>query len=207
MIMNYVVKFKYFKLVSLLVICLTNTNDGFSQNLNIVKGLMDKLFFYIPVQAEKYDVRKTLHMNSANFSEVSEYNDYCKCMSADFSLQPLLSHIGKDKSIIIWFDEVSKRTDSRKLTFKYAPDNLTDCESQLSELNTLFGGSSYKTSLSQINNSSNEKSGEGYNFYSSAANYKSKAKYLEAFYRYIDESSIGGKSYYLFEIIFWEDRL
>lgn len=193
------------KTITILFLSLILSIHSYCQNSEIIKKEIDQLFFYIPMHADKYDVRKALQLNN-NFSRV-EYVDWAHCFSADFNNQPLLKYIGEIKEIHVWIDTVQKKSDTRKLSFEYYPDDLKNCDNQLKDIFNLYKPISYKAVAMTVNNWAKEKSGEGYWFYSNKVNYEKRKSYLDVSYRYIDESKEGGKSFYLFEIIFNENNL
>ncbi|NQT78065.1 MAG: hypothetical protein HQ565_10145 [Bacteroidetes bacterium] len=180
-------------------------NPSSSDHESITKEL-DQLYFYIPTNADKYDVRKSLHLNS-NLSDISEYKDWCNCFSADIIENSLLKYFGVNGRIVIWFDKETKLTKSRKLSFRYYPSDFDKCEKQLNDLYNTFNPISYKSESFQVTNYQDEKSGEGFWLFSTEANYKANIYYLDIGYRYIDASNTGDRSYYLFEIIYHEKNL
>lgn len=174
--------------------------------VDLIKSQVDQLFFYLPIQSQLYEVRKALQKDS-NISGVSEYQDYCDCISADFYSNTLLRFIGAEKRVIIWFNENTKVSNSRKLSFAYYPDDLENAEKQLKQLHDIFNRISYHTAPFNQQNVREELSGEGYGFISSEEMYNAGRIYLSINFRYIQASNYGGKSYYHFEIILQENNI
>jgi len=178
---------------------------GYAQE-KVVNQQLDQLFFYLPLNSNQYEIRKRLHVDE-NIYNVSEYQDYCKCISSDFYSNTILAHIGTERRLVIWFNEETKSTDSRKISFRYYPDELFNAEKQLKQLYNIFKNLSRSIAPYETTNARQEVSGEGYDFFLADVSDLEALPYLSIGYRYIQASNYGGESYYHFEIILNEEGL
>ncbi|MBL7114015.1 MAG: hypothetical protein ISS19_18905 [Bacteroidales bacterium] len=189
----------------LLLLVMVFSIKAFAQE-DALNQQIDQLFFYLPLNSNQYEIRKKLHLDE-NLYNVAEYQDYCKCISADFYSNPILRYIGSERHLVIWFNEETKFTDSRKISFRYYPDELGKADKQLKQLYNIFKNLSLSIAPYQTINARQEISGEGYYFYLSNKSDGQDFPYLSIGYKYIQASNYGGTSYYHFEIILNEEGL
>lgn len=174
--------------------------------ISLVKKNLSELFFEIHVSPTKFDVRKVFHSDDNFFNYGGDDLGEYETISAKFKRNLKLSYLGRDdKSIIFWFNEGTEISDSRKIYTEYFSDEYNLCLKQLNELFSIFNRCSFKSEKTLITNSKEEKSGEGWDFYSSEKSFKDEKPYLNIHYRYIKLKSIEGG--YIFEIVFSEDNL
>jgi len=197
--------------LSLLITSLIISTSMYCQ-ISITKKNVAELFFEIQVSPAKFDVRKLIH-SSNNFFGFGgiDYGSY-ETITAGFKQNFKLSYLGRDeKNIVFWFDNGTEISNSRKINTEYFPDEYALCLKQLGELYNIFIKCSFKSEKRLIRNNKNEKSGEGWHFYSSEKSFKDGKPYLVVHYRYFKvkyslPTSLKEEGY-IFEIDFHDENL
>ncbi len=166
----------------------------FAQTAAIKKNL-DEMFFKVPLNAAKFEVRTMLH-SSENFFNISDFDEINKAISSDFKENYKFTYLTNCCRIVFWFE--NDNSNGRKISIDYSENELSKCIKQYEELKSIFGKISYAPYEYKTVNFKNEEAGI-------AINYKSKPNakkpYIFISYRYFDQS----KRYHLEVQIYEED--
>lgn len=160
---------------------ISNANKGAKEEL-------EKLFFHLPLDSDKYETRKALNGNK-NFINVTKFLSLQRAFACDFKEHGALEHLGtyKDPHLTIWFDESNTRTRSRGINLKFYPSEVNECDVQFKQLIEKFQLISYRAKFYDINRhyyengtdiNTGEKKGEGCRFYADESRYQNDGYYL-----------------------------
>jgi hypothetical protein len=191
------------KQIVIMILLLFHNQLLFAQLTEIKKKTFD-LFWYLPINIEKFDIRSKIHGND-NFSDIHENSnepsiDANPSIKANFESNKILNNLGFDNNMVVYFNKNGFPTQWGIISI-YPPDEINKCQEQIAEVYNYFKIDSFKSTAVSIS-IENKLIGRGYLFFSSQTMLTQKKPYITLQYTY--NISVGR---YYFNIIYYPDAL
>lgn len=162
---------------------------------------LDRLFFSIPLRANKNDVREAMDLNG-HLRKVHYWEEFNSLYAYIYD-HPYIQNLGESADISVWFDGATRLTQTRAIWIKYTPNELGKCKVQHQQLCDRFKNISYAWVSGDMKDENGEKNGTGIWFYSSLARVHADEYYLRISYEFVEAH----KPYYMITVYLAEGNV